>query len=86
MWVKVSLVSAALSACAAASSEETQTPSGKPGFEVTCVKASDGACNEEASRRCPSGFTTEKQDEYWRQNAGAGTGGQTMMRWIIACK
>jgi hypothetical protein len=73
--------------CQPASSEATETPSGRGGFEVTCVKTSDdGYCDEEASKRCPSGYVTENKDEFWRQNAGVNTGGQLMLRWVIACK
>ena len=75
------------SGCQAASSSPVTTPSGADGYEVTCVKTEDAEyCAEEARSRCSAGYRVEQRNDYWRQNAGQGTGGQLMLRWIIHCR
>jgi len=81
--IMASLAMASISC--AATSEPADTPSGSPGFKVTCVKTEDaGYCVEEATKRCGPGYRVESSEEF-TQFYGPGHGMDKMLRWIISC-
>ena len=71
----------ATASCGPAASEPAETPSGRNGFKVTCVKTDDlSYCVDEATKRCGPHYAVEHAEE------GSGPHGEPILEWTISCR